>query len=58
MTGKQVTGILVSNCVDSELDRLELTFNDGSKLTLSNEYIEGFGWTKINMKYEKSEGHK
>jgi hypothetical protein len=43
--GKTVTGVTFSNYKDGELDYLCVKFDDGTELALTNDYIEGFGWS-------------
>lgn len=50
--GKTVTGICVINADGLEVDNYEITFSDGSKLSFHNEYWEGWGWSKIGVRYE------
>ena len=51
--GKEVTGVSVSNSDKSgtQVDSITIIFSDKTEISFSNEYIEGFGWTHIDITY-------
>ena len=52
LIGLEVVGVRSVNEKDGVVDGYTIMFSDGSELSFSNEYLEGFGWTKIGIKHE------
>jgi hypothetical protein len=49
--GKTITGIRTANLArdGTEADSITFMFSDGKELSFTNEYLEGFGWTRIGI---------
>ena len=52
LISKRVSGVRTSNLKDDEVDELTITFDDGTELILTNEYLEGYGWTTISIRLD------
>ena len=54
MLGKKITGVSVSSNFDKTPTGIRITLEDGSELSVSENYIEGYGWGGLYIRTEPS----
>ena len=57
LIGKTITGVAICNQAkdSTTADSVRLTFSDNSELHIDNEYLDGYGWTVLNIEMRKNE---